>query len=188
MPEFWRRLAARDVEPDLREALTSRAQREDGAVTRLGRAATVIAAVERILPGSAVPAPVIAAFVDGAYDQPLGRGDERDGVLPREQLMPAGFAQLDAAAAGGEFASLSVNEQDALLARAERGELDGPAGFDAKAWFERLRDLVLLGFGADPRGMVQMGYPGPSYKPGHIWLEQGEINQRAARKPGYLTF
>jgi hypothetical protein len=187
MEEFWRRLASRDVEFDLRQALALRAQQEDAAVTRLGKAGTVVAVIDRMLPESAVPAAVIAGFVDSAYDRPLGRGDERDGVMPREQLIPVGFAQLDEAA-GGDFGALAAVEQDALLARAERGELDGPAGFDAKSWFERLRDLVLLGFGSDPRGMVQMGYPGPSYKPGHVWLEQDEIQARAARKPGYLTF
>jgi hypothetical protein len=117
----------------------------------------------------------------------MGRGDERTDVLPREQLMPLGFAILDREV-GGSFAALAPDAQDDLLSRAERGELHGTEGFDSKVWFERLRDLVLLGFGADPRGMVQMGYPGPSYKPGHLWLEQSGIDARAARKPGYLEF
>jgi hypothetical protein len=70
--------------------------------------------------------------------------------------------------------------------RAEQGELPGPQGFSSQLWFSRVRDLALLGFGADPRGMVQMGYPGPSYKPGHVWLGNDEVAARAARKRGYM--
>lgn len=184
--EFWRRLDERDVEPDLAQALQERAGFEQGAVQRAGSEATLVAVVERLLPGSAVPARVIAAFLDASYEQQLGRGDERSGALPRGELIPAGFAALDAAA-GGQFASLAAEEQDRLLAQAERGELPGPDRFDSGLWFNRVRDLALLAFAADPRGMVQMGYPGPSYKPGHVWLGPDEVEARANRKRGYLS-
>jgi hypothetical protein len=177
----------RDGEPDLRAALRVRAAREQGAVRRIGNDATVIAVIERLLPGSAVPSSVLAAFVDERFDQPLGRADDRLGLLPREELLPAGFAALEAAA-GEPFASLHAGAQDALLALAERGELRGPQGFDSSIWFSRLRDLVLLAYGSDPRGMVQMGYPGPSYQPGHLWLDQSGVEARASRKRGYQRF
>jgi hypothetical protein len=183
--EFWKRLDKRDVEPDLKETLRGRAAQTSGSVSRLGTEATVIAFVERILPGSAVPAVVIAQFLDEHFEDAMGRADERVGILPRVQLFPAGFAVLDDAA-GGSFASLAGEQQDELLHRAEKGQLSGPAGYDSSIWFKRLRDLVLLGFGADPRGMVQMGYPGPAYKPGHIWLSQGEIEARVKRHIGYM--
>jgi hypothetical protein len=183
--EFWRRLDRRDVEPDLKRALQDRARREDGRVERLGTRETVIAYVERMLPGSAVPSAVLAQFLDEHFDEPMGRADERAGVLPRAQLLPAGFAALDAAA-GGSFSALDDARQDELLRRAEAGSISGPDGFDSAVWFNRLRELLLLAFGSDPRGMVQMGYPGPSYKPGHLWLDPGEVAARADRRPGYL--
>jgi hypothetical protein len=183
--EFWERLEKRGVEPDLRDTLVRRATTVSGSVLRLGQEPTVIAFVERILPGSAVPAAAIAQFLDEAFDQPMGRADERSGTMPRAELLPAGFAVLDEAA-GGAFDALNPEAQDELLHRAERGTLDGPEGFDAAIWFKRLRDLVLLAYGADPRGMVQMGYPGPAYKPGHLWLSQGEIDSRLKRRIGYL--
>jgi hypothetical protein len=184
--EFWKRLEKREVEPDLQETLRSRAASVTGTVQRLGNEATVIAFVERILPGAAVPAAVIAQFLDEHFDDPMGRADERVGIMPRDRLFPAGFAVLDSASAVGSFASLDATAQDDILRRAEKGELKGPEGFDASVWFKRLRDLVLLGFGADPRGMVQMGYPGPAYKPGHVWLSEGEIEARTKRRIGYL--
>jgi hypothetical protein len=183
--EFWKRLDKRKVEPDLKEALLGRAARQTGSVARLGKDATVVAFVERILPGSAVPPMVIAQFLDENFDKPMGRADERTGVMPRSQLLPAGFQQLDLAA-GGSFSDLSPERQDEFLAQAEKGTLGSGPGFDSSVWFKRLRDLVLLAFGADPRGMVQMGYPGPSYKPGHLWLGKGEIAARMKRRAGYL--
>jgi hypothetical protein len=184
--EFWRRLEARDTEPDLRATLRRRAERTDGQVTRLGHQQTIVAFVERLLPGSRVPAPVIAAFMDEHFDEPLGRADERAGLLPRCELFPAGFCVLDAAA-GGSFWSLEATRQDELIGRMEAGSVPGPAGFDSAVWFKRIRDIALLAFGSDPRGMVQMGYPGPPYKPGHLWLSKAEIASRTKRRPGYLS-
>jgi hypothetical protein len=33
--------------------------------------------------------------------------------------------------------------------------------------------------------MVEMGFPGPSYESGHVWLGPGEVRARALRRPGY---
>lgn len=184
--EFFQRLDRRDVEPDLRDTLRARAATDHGTVERVGDPATVVAVMERLLPGADVPASVLAAFVDQNYDRQLGRGDERAGILPRAQLIPLGFAILDRCAPGASFGSLNAQAADDLLRRAEEGSLPiTHDGFDSKIWFSRLRDLVLMGFGSDPRGMVQMGYPGPSYKTGHVWLTQGEIDARMRRIPGY---
>jgi len=186
--EFWDRLAARRVEPDLVADLESRARETTGVVGRVGREPAVVAFVECILPDSAIPASVLAQFLDQNFDRQLGRGDERVGLLPRAQLIPAGFAALDAAA-GGAFEALDREAQDALLTRAEAGELPHEApGFDSSLWLRRTRDIVLLGYGSDPRGMVQMGFPGPSYMPGYLWLGWGSAAARAARKPGHQRF
>ncbi len=87
---------------------------------------------------------------------------------------------------GRGFAALDDAQQDELLRQAEKGELAGPPRFDSTTWFKRIRGKLLLGFGTDPRGMVQMGYPGPSYKPGHVWLDRGEVQARVKRRRGYL--
>jgi Gluconate 2-dehydrogenase subunit 3 len=187
LEEFWEGLDARGVEPDLVETLRARAARSTGTVERAGDPSTVIAVAERLLPG-AVPAAVLAAFLDEHFDRQLGRGDERHGVLPRDELIPAGFGALADEAQrrhGAPFADLRPADQDALLADAERGGIAGPDRFDAKEWFQRVRDLLLLGYGSDPRGMVEMGFPGPSYEKGHVWLDEFEVARRADRAPGY---
>lgn len=187
LEEFWRRLDTRGVEPDLREQLRERARREERDIGRLP-AATTAAVMARLLPGT-VPPEALAVFVDEHFDRQLGRCNETSGLLPRDQLIPLGFTVLDDAARSGHghaFADLSGGQQDDLLAAAERGELAGPDGFDSSMWFELVRNLALLGLGSDPRGMVVMGYPGPSYEPGHVWLDEGEVAARVARRRGYL--
>jgi hypothetical protein len=187
LDEFWDRLNARKLEPDLHRALRERAGRETGAVTRLGDAETVRSVVEALLPGSAVPASVIAEFVDAHFDQQLGRGDERTGIMPRAELVPAGFAALEQAAAA-PFHTLAADVRHSLLVDAESGKLAGPPGFDSATWFKRLRDIVLLAFASDPRGMLQMGYPGPSYQPGYLWLAWDAPAARRNRRAGYRKF
>jgi hypothetical protein len=187
--EFWKRLDARRVEPDLREELRARLHREERKVTRLGSEETIIAVAARLIPGD-VPALALAVFLDDAFDKQLGRADDKQGVMPRAELIPAGFTALEGAAQsrfGRSFADLLEVEQDALLSDAETGRLPGPDSFDSKTWFKRTRGYLLLGFGSDPRGMVQMGFPGPSYRPGHTWLDTQETKARVERKPGYLT-
>lgn len=184
LEEFWQRLEVRDTEPDLRAQLAERMRREERGTPRLGeeRGAVAAAVAARILPGSAVPPEALAAFLDETYDRQLGRGDEKVGVMPTPELIPAGLGLL----AERNFAQLDGAQQDELLAQAERGDLQGGERFDSRVWFQRIRGKLLLGYGSDPRGMVQMGYPGPSYQPGHIWLDRGEVAARAKRKPGYL--
>ncbi|MCD6021344.1 MAG: hypothetical protein K0R20_1054 [Actinomycetia bacterium] len=187
LEEFWDGLEARGVEPDLVEALRKRAEDRPEQIRRVGEKSIVVAVVTRLLPG-AVPAEDLASFLDANFDAQLGRGDERIGLMPRGELIPAGFRVLEEEArrqGGSSFADLPTTEQDRLLADAEASRLEGPPGFDAGEWFKRTRDLVLLGYGSDPRGMVEMGFPGPSYEKGHVWLGIAEVARRAARAPGH---
>lgn len=188
LDEFFLRLQARDVEPDLREEFARRLTREEGAVTRVGQEATVVAVAQRLLP-SDVPAKALAVFLDEVFDKQLGRADDKDGLMARAELIPTGFRLLDEEAQrrhDKSFAELADAEQDRLLGEAERGNLKGPPKFESSTWFKRTRGFFILAYGSDPRGMVQMGFPGPSYETGHIWLDQQEIQARVQRKRGYL--
>jgi hypothetical protein len=189
LDEFFRRLEVRDVEPDLRAELSDRLNREGRSVRRVGNEDTVKAVAERIVPG-AVPPTALAAFLDDVFDKQVGRADDKDGLMPRAELIPRGFRVLEQEARKRQnrgFSSLSGDQQDELLGEAEKGNLRDTPTFDSATWFKRTRALLLLGYGSDPRGMVEMGFPGPSYKPGHVWLDEGEIQARVQRRRGYLT-
>lgn len=188
LEEFFHGLQKRGVEPDLEQALRARASVSVASVERVGDPMTVVGVAARLVPG-AVPAQTLAGFLEANFDRQLGRGDERLGVLPRGELIPAGFRLLDEEATrrhGATFGELDVRHQDELLREAEDGRLGASLdGFDAGEWFQRVRDLLLLAYGSDPRGMVEMGFPGPSYESGHVWLGEAEVARRAARAPGY---
>jgi hypothetical protein len=189
LEEFWRGLEARGVEPDMIEALRARATGTTPPISRIGDEALVVAVAERLLPG-AVPPGVLAAFLDARFDTQLGRGDERVGVLPRDRLIPAGFAALEGEARRRHdvgFVDIDGADQDRLLQDAEEGSIRAGEGVDLAEWFRRVRDVLVLGYGADPRGMVEMGFPGPSYATGHVWLGEHEVAKRADRAPGYET-
>ena len=186
--EFWKRLEVRGLEPDLVTELKARTDRESRTVSRAGEESLVVAVAARILPG-AVPPKALAVFLDETFDTQLGRSEEKQGMMTRQQLVPAGFQILDEEARKRHrlrFADLPPSDQDDLLGAMEKGEVKGPKGFDSATWFRRVRESFITGFGSDPRGMVQMGYPGPPYKPGHLWLDQGEVRSRVERKRGYL--
>ncbi|HEX5936668.1 MAG TPA: gluconate 2-dehydrogenase subunit 3 family protein [Actinomycetota bacterium] len=186
LEEFWEGLEARGVEPDLQATLRARAGGASRGIERVGDAAVVTAVAARLVQGD-VPPEDLAAFLDAHFDEQLGRGDERIGVMPRAELIPAGFRALEAAARarhGTGFAESKEEDRDRLLADAEAGRLEGEEGFDAAEWFRRTRDLLLLAYGSDPRGMVEMGFPGPSYATGHVWLDTFEVARRAERAPG----
>lgn len=188
--EFWKRLGEREVETDLVKKLRDRTLREQSPVLRVGSESLVLAVVERLLPAD-VPPRALAVFVDQNFDKQLGRADDPAGKMPRERMIPAGFQVIDEAAMkrhGKGFSEIPADEKDSLLEDAEKGNLEGPDDFDSQIWFKRIRDLLILGFGSDPRGMIQMGFPGPSYKPGHIWLDSREVKKRAHRKKGYREF
>ena len=134
-----------------------------------------------------MPAPVIAEFIDANFDKQMGRGDERHGTLPRAELLPAGLVALDAEA-GAAFHAIGPERQRALLASAEAGKLKGRDGFESALWFARLRELAILAYASDPRGMQEMGFPGPSFRPGYLWLGYAGPDARAKQRPGYRSF
>lgn len=188
LDEFWARLLVRRVEPDLAEELRFRTHLEEKPVARVGDQSTVESVMAVMIPGE-VPARALAAFVDENFDKQLGRGDDKAGTLPRAELIPEGFRLLERwsqSQSGLSFHELGEEQQRAALSEATQRKLKGPLGFDSKEWFQRVLELALLGFGSDPRGMVQMGYPGPSYRPGHLWLDRGKVEQRVARRRGYM--
>jgi hypothetical protein len=186
LEEFWERTETRTLEPDLIAELRERAGRTTGAVQRVASHETAVAVAEAMFPGSHVPAAVLAAFLDQHFDSQLGRGDEREGVLPRAQLIPAGFAVLDGLR-DQPFHVLTDETKAGILMDAEAGRLQGPDGFDSALWFKRTRDVLLLGFGSDPRGMLQMGFPGPSYQSGYTWLSYGSVDARREHKAGHRS-
>jgi gluconate 2-dehydrogenase gamma chain len=156
-------------------------------------AAFVTAAVARLIPADELGAGAVEAgvpvFIDrqlaGAYGRaerwymqgPWAKGLPTQGWQTR--LTPAGMYRaavraIDAVVAkeghGPSFARLKAEDQDALLHRLEKGEVE-LEGVDAKAFFKQLWQNTLEGFFADPlyggnrdmAGWKLIGFPGARY-------------------------
>lgn len=156
-------------------------------------AAFVSAAVARLIPADELGPGALEAgvptFIDRQLAGPYGRGERWYMQGPwspgqptqgwQTRLTPAGLYRaaikaVDAAvvreARGAGFARLAAADQDAFLARLEKGEV-ALDGIDAQAFFAQLLQNTLEGFWSDPihggnRDMVGwklIGFPGARY-------------------------
>ena len=118
----------------------------------------------------------VAALVDHKLEQ-----DERDGyrhatLPPERDAWRLGLRALDAearAAHGTGFAALDGAQQDALLRKAESGELHDPAwgGMPPKLFFkERVQKDVVHAYYAHPTAWSEIGFGGPAGPRGYVRL------------------
>ncbi|MDP9389620.1 MAG: gluconate 2-dehydrogenase subunit 3 family protein [Actinomycetota bacterium] len=137
---------------------------------------TLRAFLDRLLPG--VPAHVdLAAFVDRHLEEPLGRGDRKDGMPPTAELI----RQSIDAFTRERFTELTGAEQGNVIGRLRHGDL----GAEAKEFIDRLLDKALMGYLAHPDTWGRIGFNGPAYPQGYAWIDVEEVAARHDRKPGW---
>jgi len=140
--------------------------------------ATLKALCARILPQPADRPPVpIAAFLDHRLANGRTDGYRRVEMPELGEAWRRGLAALDAEAQsrhGRRFHELAAGEQDALLARVQSGDCDGPAweGLPAKTFFVH-RVLLDLGsaYYAYPAAWNELGFGGPASPRGYVRMD-----------------
>jgi hypothetical protein len=136
------------------------------------------AVVARLLPG--VPDSIdLASFVDTHADDPLGRGDRKDGMPETVELFTLGLRAL----ADRGFAALDDAGQDALIRRMRHGDADRELRIPAKEFIDRLLTKALAGYLAHPDTWERIGFNGPAYPEGYTWIDTKAV---AARHEGRL--
>jgi hypothetical protein len=137
--------------------------------------ATLAAICERIVPQPQDRPPIpVPALVDDKLR--AGRGDGyRNIKLPRMDLAwRQGLAALDAAARrqfGVAFHQIDPSEQDALLKRAETGDLHGPEWGEMPPGLffkERLLHDIVQAYYAHPTAWNEIGWGGPASPRGYV--------------------
>jgi hypothetical protein len=118
-----------------------------------------------------------------------GRGNGwRYASLPNDaDALALGLQYLEATATvehGKSFVELTVEQQELLLARIQRGLIDWP-GFDAARWFEELLADATELYIANPEVMMQLGLDPFADEPSG-WAEIG-FNSRQAWEPDSPT-
>ena len=162
------------------------------------------AAVARLIPADDLGPGAVEAgvpvFIDRQLAGPYGRGERWYMQGPwsagqptqgwQTRLTPAGLYRtgikaVDAAVVresrGGSFARLAANDQDAFLARLEKGDV-ALEGVDAKAFFAQLLQNTLEGFWSDPiyggnkdlAGWKLIGFPGARYDQSEYVAQHGQ--------------
>ncbi|HPL62481.1 MAG TPA: gluconate 2-dehydrogenase subunit 3 family protein [Syntrophales bacterium] len=156
-------------------------------------AALLKSVLDRLIPQDEGERVDLVGFLDWAVGKPLGRGDRREGMPPEEDLFRKGLSGIEGsaqAAFGKRFAELGGDEQDRLLTAVQEGSAPGPVWDEipSSCFFSVLLTKALTGYCAHPLVWLRMGFPGPSYPEGYVWITGMEIQQRRRRFPGWKTF
>ncbi|WP_424360166.1 gluconate 2-dehydrogenase subunit 3 family protein [Methylocystis parvus] len=141
--------------------------------------ALLTAVVERLAPFfSALPASLIALWIDDCVERNLGEGFRNEGAPPLRESWRNGLTAIDGEARGrfsSSFAALKPEERDLTLRAIQSGKVDAalwrgldPASFFTDTLLKTIAGLVYahpsawndIGFGgpASPRGYVRLGF------------------------------
>ncbi len=147
---------------------------------------TFAAACARLVPSTGLDGTVdVAPCIDARLAKGKGDGWRYAALPPDGEAFRRGVAAIDAAAAAAHaerFCDLSPENQDAILADAQRarGAFAGLDGFDSRLWFaDWLSEAAGLFFG-HPLAQQDIGYAGFADAPG--WREIG-LGEREEREP-----
>jgi len=185
-------------EPRMREIVADRLEhrfhRDILTFLSPDEAALVRAMAERLIPQE-IETPVdLVSFFDWAALQPLGLGDRLAGQPDNAEMFHQAFLGVNQAAqamfGGRNFTALGGEQQDAVLRAIQEGEPPGEVwrSINASRFFQEFYRRLLAGWLADPATWCEIGFPGPAYPEGYIWISCTRVRRRHQRKSGYLWF
>ncbi|MEW5744754.1 MAG: gluconate 2-dehydrogenase subunit 3 family protein [Nitrospirota bacterium] len=150
------------------------------------------AVLDRLIPQDEGERIDLVGFVDGALGKPLGRGDRREGIPEEAGLFHKGLTGIQETAQamfGRSFVELHETQQDAVLGAIQDGAAKGGVWRDIPSpyFFTRLMTKALTGYCAHPFAWMRMGFPGPSYPEGYVWITEQEVQARRRHFPGWKT-
>ena len=142
---------------------------------------TVHAIAARIVPQLTARPPIpVAALVDDKLHQKREDGYRHAGMPREAEAWRRGLKALDEEAKhafGSRFRELSDHDQDALLARMEKGELkDAAWGHMASETFFKMRMArdIVVAYYAHPTAWSEIGWGGPASPRGYVRMDFNE--------------
>jgi hypothetical protein len=146
-----------------------------------GEFQTVAAVAARIVPQPVTRPPVpVAALIDEKLSRGASEGYRVATMLREGDAWRLGLRAIDAEARtayGGDFCKLDNGEQDMLLTRMQKGELNSPewGGMSSKDFFnKRMAHDVVLAYYAHPTAWSEIGWGGPASPRGYVRLDFNE--------------
>lgn len=179
-----RRILGRRMEERFRRAALEHFSPDEAGILK--------AALGRMIPQREEEEIDLVGFVDWALGKPLGRGDRQGGMPDEETLFRNGLVGIQETAYvmfREPFTGLLASRQDEVLRAIQEGTAQGetwrtiPPGY----FFSRLMMKALTGFCAHPFSWMRMGFPGPGYPEGYVWITAKEIMARRHHFPGWKT-
>jgi Gluconate 2-dehydrogenase subunit 3 len=142
---------------------------------------TVQALAARIVPQPATRSPIpVAALVDDKLHQHKEDGYRHAGMPREAEAWRRGLQALDEEAKhafGSRFRELCGDDQDALLARMQNGELKDEAwgGMASQTFFKtRMARDIVLAYYAHPTAWSEIGWGGPASPRGYVRMDFNE--------------
>lgn len=150
------------------------------------------AALNRLIPQKEEQVDLVG-FLDWAIGRPLGRGDREEGLPPEQELLLKGISGIEETATAmfnHSFIGLREDEMDEVLRAIQEGRAEGNTWKEipSQKFFIKLMVKALAGYCAHPSAWLRMGFYGPSYPEGYIWMSEKETLQREKHSPGWKTF
>jgi hypothetical protein len=119
----------------------------------------------------------LVGWMDSAVGNPLGRGDWKPGMPMEMELFKKGLRKLDEMS-GSRFADVPAERQDEIVRQLREDELG--------AYFlKRFYGKALHGYFGHPRVWMRIGFYGPAYPEGYVWLGREQVRMRHERAPGW---
>lgn len=151
------------------------------------------AVLDRLIPQTEHEKIDLVSFLDWAIGKPLGRGDREEGLPPEEELFRRGVNGIEESSMGmysHSFVGLRKDEMDEVLTAIQEGRAPGNTWKEIPQvkFFKRILSKALIGYCAHPFVWMRMGFPGPSFPEGYIWIEEKEVLQRKKHFRGWKNF
>lgn len=120
----------------------------------------------------------LLGWLDLSVGSRLGRGDWKPEMPPELELYKAGTRLLDELSGGAAFANLPADQVETTIRNLQADET-------GKYFMERFLEKILHGYYSHPRVWMRIGFYGPSYPEGYIWLRLDEVQKRHERAAGW---
>ncbi len=177
------------------ERLRTNYRRERYQFVTEGEAALLQAVLDRIIPQDEGEDKIdLVGFLDWAIPLPLGYGDRPERVPDDPTIFREGLRGVAQTArgmfAGRSFQQLSDGDKDRVLRAVQEGRAEGGVWqrIPGPVFFRKLMVKALNGYCAHPKVWARIGFYGPAYPEGYVWISRHEVEARRARKPGYIDF
>lgn len=179
----------------INERLKTNFSREKYDFLTEGEAKLLGAVLDRLLPQNGADEKIdLVGFLDWALPLPLGYGHRNEDMPDEQTVFHEGLKGIDQTAnamfSNRDFLQLPDGDKDRVLRAIQEGNAEGQvwARIPSSEFLKQLMQKAVAGYCAHPKTWMRIGFYGPAYPEGYVWVSNDEVKARHEKKPGHLTF